>query len=291
METGENKPTYDELLLKVENLEKSLIFSQEKYKYTIGQRIPTCQICFEPVECPVTFNTCDGFKCHASQSNPSCLLCVRSLLDNMKKQSKNEFTCLWKCCTLKNKGYLTYGEIGRKADDVAEPTMYRMMGSEGITQCRRCNIDCVTVYNLAMHIKKECQRRRVSCNICKKMMEAKELPEHEKTCFYKCKYCHEKLPSVSKDETIHHYCKKKPIFTCKYCLYTFCIETLIEYYNNGTYHKCSKLYKNESVPSTTSNQVPLTITDYMCSNNNSLPARYEHLTETQRDSVFYAFSS
>jgi hypothetical protein len=247
--TGD-KLSYDELIKKVKGLEASLQFAEEKRKYLIGERIPQCQLCFEPVECPVTFNNVNGAKCPASQSNPSCLLCVRTWLDNMRNQGKETFPCFWNCCTMTNKGYITYGELGRKANDVAEPTLYRMMGSEGTTQCRRCNTDCVTLYNLAMHIKNTCTFRKISCNICKKIMHAKDMENHQETCYYKCQYCNDKLPFVSKSETIQHFCKKKPIFTCKYCSMTFCIETLVDNYNDGSYHKCCKLYKNESVPST-----------------------------------------
>lgn len=250
MDHTDDNLTYDELTEKVKRLEASLRFAEEKRKCLIGERIPQCQLCLQPVECPVTFNNSNAQKCPASQSNPSCLICIRTWLDNMRRQGKETFPCFWKCCTMTNKGYITYGELGRKPDDVPEPSMYRMMGSEGTTQCRRCNTDCVTVYNLAMHIKNTCTLRKISCKICKKMMDAKDQEAHQKTCYYKCQYCGYKLLPVSKSETIQHFCKKKPIFTCKYCPTTFCIETLVNNYNNNLYHKCCKLYKNESVPST-----------------------------------------
>ncbi len=279
MEDIDDKLTYDELMEKVKHLESSLRFAEEKRKYLIDERIPQCQLCLQSVECPVTFNNSNGGKCPASQSNPSCLLCVRIWLDNMRKQGKETFPCFWKCCSMTNKGYITYGELGRKADDVAEPTMYRMMGSEGTTQCRRCNTDCVTVYNLAMHIKKTCPLRKISCNICKKMMDAKDLPAHQKNCYYKCQYCHDELPSVSKSETIQHFCKKKPIFTCKYCSMTFCIETLAHNYNNGLYHKCCKLYKNESLPAT-SNRITTSATDYYFNNNDNELQMGQHISSS-----------
>jgi hypothetical protein len=262
-----DKPTYQDLLTKITQLEGQVRFAEEKRKYTIAERIPQCQLCFEPVESPVTFNNINGSKCPASQSNPCCLLCVRNWLDNMKRQRKETFYCLWRCCTMSNKGYITYGELGRTATDVAEPTMYRMMGSEGVTVCRRCHTDCVTVYNLSTHIKTSCALRKISCTICKKIMEAKDLPKHRETCYYKCQYCGDNLPSVSKSETIQHYCKKKPIFNCKFCNMTFCIETLVTNYNNRQYHKCCKLYKNESVPSTGNRNSP---SDYYMNNNSNI---------------------
>ena len=269
MDDSSNKLTYEELEKKNKQLEGLLVFQEEKRRCTIGARIPTCQLCFDPVECPVTLNNNNSGKCPASQSNPSCLLCVRTWLDNMRTQNKNTFPCLWKCCDMSNKGYITYGELGRKPDDVAEPTLYRMMGSEGVTQCTRCHTDCVTVYNLAQHIKTSCPLRKIKCSTCKKMMLAEEMQKHEETCYYKCQYCGDKLPSVLKTETIQHLCKKKPIYSCKYCDVTFCIETLLDNYNNGNLHNCCKLYKNESIPSSMSQPAPH-ITDYQSNNRGSV---------------------
>ena len=70
---------------------------EQKRKLMIDNTIPTCQICYEQVECPVTFNGWNfndhtQYKCSASQCNPVCLLCARTYIDNMKRSGKNTFT-------------------------------------------------------------------------------------------------------------------------------------------------------------------------------------------------------
>lgn len=186
---------------RIRELEELLKIEKQKNNLTISNRVPICQICFEPVECPVTFNNNNDGKCKSSQCNPSCLLCVRKYVDQKVKNGSTTFTCLSRCCTLEfgNPPCMVYGEIGRSLDDVPEPTMYRMIGSEGVTQCRRCNTDCVTVYNLAKHIRNECSFRKVKCKCCKKIMLDKSLKEHEKNCYFKCNLCGIRLPYLTKN--------------------------------------------------------------------------------------------
>ena len=219
------------------------------------KNIPTCQLCLNEVECPVTLN---GFinelqtgreiikKCPNSQVNPICLICARAWMENNKKTNKITWQCLSRCCIIKDRGYETYGEIGRKIDDVPEPTLYRQLGDNGITQCRRCNVDCVTVYNLAVHIKTSCRLRKVCCQICKSVMTADELEKHKINCYYECKYCKIQIPKVNKDEILEHLCDYKPIFKCKFCDYSFSTNEIIKQGTNFKIHKCARLYKNET---------------------------------------------
>jgi len=233
---------------RIRELEELLRIEKEKNNQTISNRIPICQICFDPVECPVTFNNNKNQKCKSSQCNPSCLLCVRKYVDNKIKNGETTFTCLSRCCTIEvgNPPCMVYGEIGRLLDDVPEPTMYRMMGSEGVTQCRRCNTDCVTVYNLAKHIKNECSFRKVKCKCCKKIMLAKDLKAHEENCYFKCKWCDIRLPYLEKNQIVtQHYCKKKPIFVVSGFCYSF--EEINNMYNNGKIHKDCMVSKFDSI--------------------------------------------
>ena len=257
---------------------------EQKRKIMIDNTIPTCQICYEQVECPVTFNAWDfdnhkQYKCSASQCNPVCLLCARTYIDNMKKSGRNTFKCLYNCCEMVNKGYMTYGELGRNPEDVPEPTLYRSMKDNGVTVCRRCNTDCVTVYNLATHIKSTCPKRKLPCYVCKKLFEACDLPRHHETCYFKCQYCGEKLPHVGKNENLQHICKKKPIFNCKFCSKTFDTETIFQMASEGKMHICCKLYKNESVPSTGSR----IISQNNCTNVQGLAMSHEELESSFTD--------
>jgi hypothetical protein len=241
--------------------------------------VPTCQLCMEPVECPVTFNNVQKVngeikygKCAASQANPTCLMCAREYVLRMRKQGKQHFNCLYRCCTVKDNKFETYGEIGRKPDDVPEPTLYRQMRDNGVTVCRRCHTDCITVYDLAMHIKNTCPERMVTCKICKKDMKQRDLDEHAKSCYFMCLYCGIEIPILDKKKIPKHQCMKKPLFKCKFCNYSFNTETIMNFATQGFTHNCSRVYKTECVPcnsgvsrmmtSTTNAQgVPLTVDD------------------------------
>ena len=233
---------------RIRELEELLRIEKEKNNQTISKRVPVCQICFEPVECPVTFNNNKNQKCKSSQCNPSCLLCVRKYIDNKIKNGETTFNCLSRCCTLEvgNPPCMVYGEIGRSLDDVPEPTLYRMMGGEGETQCRRCNTDCVTGYNLAKHIKNECSFRKVKCKCCKKIMLEKDLKKHEENCYFKCKWCDIRLPYLEKNQ-IHtqHYCTKKPIFLVNGLSYS--LEEISNMYKNGRMHRDCMVSKYDSI--------------------------------------------
>ena len=165
-----------------------------------------CNICHEIAQCPVTLNgfPIDGVhdisrpkKCKFSQSNPLCLLCVRDYMSFQKKQKKNGFKCFSNCCWITIRGWETYGEIGREPQDVAEPTLWRFMGKNGVTICRKCNVECNNVYDLGMHLKNKCIERNVNCPICFKSMSYKNLEEHLKNCKIYCVNCEEELEVIN----------------------------------------------------------------------------------------------
>ncbi len=174
-----------------------------------------CSICHEIPQCPVTLNgypkegTMDinkPKKCKYSQSNPLCLLCVRDYMTFQKKNNNSGFKCFSNCCWITLRGWETYGELGREPDDVAEPTLWRFMDSNGETICRKCKKECNTVYDLGLHIKNECPERMVMCNICNTLVIYKNYKEHYNTCKIYCSECNEELiTGDSKDINISNH--------------------------------------------------------------------------------------
>lgn len=161
-----------------------------------------CSICQEIPQCPVTLNgyPAEGSeninkpkKCKYSQSNPLCLLCVRDYMTFQKKKAQNGFKCFSNCCWITLRGWETYGEIGRDAKDVAEPTLWRFMDKNGDTKCRKCEKNCNTVYELGLHIKNECPERKVICSICNTLVVFKDYEHHYNTCKIYCSECNEEL--------------------------------------------------------------------------------------------------
>ena len=198
--------------------------------------IPECPICCKPVTLPTTLNRKNPYsgqytKCSFSQRNPCCFFCVRKMMNG-----KKQFKCLANCCTLRSSdGWKVYGEVGRNADDVAEPSMWSAMGSNGVTVCHRCNKDCGSVYELGLHTHKSCPQRKIKCKRCKKLVIANTMHEHNRVCFTQCKFCDEKIYDVttSVGVTVKHYCKKKPISKCNFC------SGFITLSNIGEHAKCS----------------------------------------------------
>jgi hypothetical protein len=222
-----------------------------------------CSICHEIPQCPVTLNghSMPGNndmnkpkKCKYSQSNPTCLLCIRDYMTFQKKNKNTGFKCFSNCCWITLRGWETYGEIGRDAADVAEPTLWRFMDSNGDVKCRKCKKECETVYDLGLHIKNECPERMIMCSICNNLVVFKNYQEHSNNCKIYCCECNEELiittdnniNKLSLDERgfkwikIHkhyvkindqfvvktqrkpfgvkeHYCKEKTIASCNNC--------------------------------------------------------------------------
>lgn len=182
--------------------------------------IPECIVCCKPVTLPTTLNNKDFYtgtytKCSFSQRNPCCFFCVRKMMNG-----KKHFKCLANCCTIMTtNGWKVYGEIGRSPDDVAEPSMWSAMGSNGVTVCHRCNHDCGTVYELGIHVHNKCPQRKIKCKRCKKLIIANTMHKHNITCFTLCKFCNEKIYDVTTDvgHTMGHFCKKKPLSNCNFC--------------------------------------------------------------------------
>ena len=161
-----------------------------------------CPLCHEIPQCPVTLNGfpnngngCEGKmrKCTFSQSNPACLLCVRDYMYHHTEKKELWFACFSKCCYIHINGYQTYGDIGRSPEDVAEPTLWRWMDTEGVVECRRCEKNCNTVYELGIHIKNSCPCRKVMCEICNTLVDFKDFEEHKKQCSIFCVDCDQEL--------------------------------------------------------------------------------------------------
>jgi len=110
-----------------------------------------------------------------------------------EKENKIGFYCFSKCCYIPIRGWETYGEIGRAPEDVAEPTLWKFMGENGVVECRRCEENCKTVYDLGLHIKNSCPYRKVMCETCNTLIVFKDYEEHKRQCKAYCFYCKEQL--------------------------------------------------------------------------------------------------
>lgn len=230
-----------------------------------------CPICHEIPSCPVTLNGSikieEGIveprlrKCKFSQSNPSCLLCVRDYINYQTNHKKKGFNCFSNCCWIPIRGWETYGEIGREPEDVAEPTLWRALGKNGVVDCRKCNQKCESVYDLALHIKNSCPYRKVMCYICNTLIAGKDFKEHQKVCKIYCCDCNTELvvktPSMLGQNPLggfkwikihkhsvlidgefvtksqrkpivveQHYCEKKELIKCPYCKRAITIENI-----------------------------------------------------------------
>jgi hypothetical protein len=212
--------------LKIEKLEQQLAELQTNKKH----EIPNCIICKDTIELPVTLNVMKYgkhvSKCPSSQGNQSCLMCVRQCMTVYSRQNKNwgkkqfKFPCPTGCCELEGNGWKTYGEIGRTADDVAEPTLWRNLGKNGETTCRRCGKEQDSVYELGKHVKLYCEKRKIWCHICKKVHQMEQDEEHKNECFSFCKWCgvNVKIETDNKLNVLtSHICANKPIARCLIC--------------------------------------------------------------------------
>jgi hypothetical protein len=126
------------------------------------------------------------------------------------------FKCITGCCEVINKGYLTYGELGRDPSDVAESTLWNSMGVNGVTKCTKCNEECSTVHNLGMHIKRNCSLRNIKCIICGEFYNIKDEKKHKQQCVFYCIWCGPtKNIIIYKDHNnnnkIKHFCINKKI--------------------------------------------------------------------------------
>jgi hypothetical protein len=223
---------------KVIELEKRLEQSLNLKKESNNSNIPNCPICYSPVELPITINATNDKKCPFSQKNPICFLCVRKLMNG-----KNHITCLAGkgCCgKIVVRGWRTYGEIGRNSHDVAEPSMWKALGNNGVTICKRCNTDCGDVYELGQHVHSQCPQRKIKCKRCNKLVIANNIHSHNNNCFTRCKLCFEKICDQTTNVSVinKHYCKKLKIGTCNVCNNIITIE------NINTHRDCTKIDKN-----------------------------------------------
>jgi len=249
--TDNSNQELEKHIRRVAELEKQLAKLQTENTL----EIPSCIICKDVVELPVTLNVMKHgihiSKCPSSQGNQSCLMCIRQCMTVHSRQNGNwckkqfTFSCPTGCCRIEANGWKTYGEIGRIADDVAEPTLWRNLGKNGITTCRRCNKEQGSVYELGKHVKLHCEKRKVWCNICEKIHQMEDDEEHKKKCFAFCKWCgvEEHIDTDRKRNVLtKHICSNKPIALCLFCN---------ENYSQKTQHlhsKCSmKSIKNQDI--------------------------------------------
>lgn len=234
-----------------EALEKKLLEEKEEKIEEEDKVDAKCIYCQEEPELPVYWN---GFErntfrrdemdsndirpCPASKSQPHCLRCGRQHMKTVKSQGRHQFRCWSGCCIIPMMGYSTYGPY-RSPDEHAWKEMYQMMDSYGIgvTTCRLCKKDCKSVMNLSTHVKKDCPKRMVKCEICKVSVRFDNLQNHKLKCYKFCKFCG---PAVRIDSTTSHRCPHKPISKCQVCKQSI---TLLNFHSRHS--KCMFINKRE----------------------------------------------
>ncbi len=256
-----------DMFIKMKEMEDEL--KTLKQQYTLEKKIwktdqkttQTCQICCDKQHVPVFLN---GYKrksngivdktklvpCPASQANMSCLSCTRQQIEFHKKEGKTYFLCPTKCHEIPLKVFKKwelYGEIGRDPDGPPCPAMYRMMDNNGIgcRTCSACGEECEGVYDLAMHIKNKCSKRKIQCEVCKQRMTINELEDHKKTCYRFCKNCGPYGPKIQYkniDGVLYftaHKCPNKTLGNCRIC------QKSITFSNITEHKECTMAYKSD----------------------------------------------
>lgn len=153
--------------------------------------------------------------CSFTMNNPVCYRCAIKYIDQKKKVNLDYFECFGNCCIIPINGYLTYGNIERKIDEVPHPATYNIMDSYNVgqTTCRKCNTNKFKVYTLSKHILSECEYRPLKCDSCNMIIKAKDLDSHKNSCYNICMYCNE----VIRASDLDHFCKGIYISNCSVC--------------------------------------------------------------------------
>ena len=208
-----------------------------------------CPYCQDEVECGVNWNGDSRTEkdrhgepvygvCVPSQKNPHCLRCARATMSFHKQRGERYFKCWAKCCDVSSSHWTSYGTLPRKAHDVPCPQVYDVMDTHGIgkTDCRLCGKECGSVRNLALHIKNECEERKVKCDVCKQLIIAKNFEKHKEKCYKYCELCGPDVKiTINKDGTTDHFCPNKRLSTCGFCHKGITIS------NFDSHRKCSKI--------------------------------------------------
>ena len=246
-----------------EALEKKMLLEKENTKEKNEEKNEKneidakCIYCQDEPELPVYWNGVDPKwsreyasprirPCPASKSQPHCLRCGRQHMNMLKEQGKHGFRCWSGCCRIEMYGYRTYGPFERGPNDHAWKEMYQMMDSYniGVTKCRLCNKDCKSVMNLSSHVKKDCPKRFVKCDICKVSVRFDNLQNHKMKCYKFCKFCGPGLKTEYKigvdGKTTDHRCPHKPIAKCNFCHEPI---TLLNFHSKHS--KCMFIKKRE----------------------------------------------
>ena len=225
--TQESEMKNELLLAEIERLRRRLAEVETPIEEKMEESGQLCMICHDTVELPSTINAKSGKKCEASQNNPYCLFCIRQYMTDFKRRcgysernyNRTSFKCPTRCCELDiSWGCFLYGESGRKRSQVAEPSMWKQLGKNGVTKCRRCDEELPDVYSLGLHVKNECKKRKIWCFLCKKTIECEEMQNHRMKCYTFCRWCDEKV-TVDKYKNFgeKHKCKKVTVGKCFVC--------------------------------------------------------------------------
>jgi hypothetical protein len=234
----------NKLTLKIETSEKEKEEKDKKLKNDTK-----CPYCQDEVECGVNWNGDSRTEkdrygepvygaCVPSQKNPHCLRCARATMSFHKQRGERYFKCWAKCCDVSSSNWTSYGTLPRKPHDVPCPQVYDVMDSHGIgkTDCRLCGKECGSVRNLALHIKNECEERKVKCDVCKQLIIAKNFEKHKEKCYKYCELCGPDVKiTINKDGTTDHFCPNKRLSTCGFCHKGITIS------NFDSHRKCSKI--------------------------------------------------
>lgn len=247
------------------NLTKEQLINFLNQKKNTKPEYNTCSICLEKVVLPVQINgtpndskleilgnrnkLCTIRACPSSKNNMICLLCWRNYLKSNRSKNNNSIKCLSNCCNIKTKGALNYGEIGRSANDLAMPDLWKKMDkcldcgiNSDPTYFRTCPNNCGfigdTVIELGNHVRSGCTNKTITCILCKEKLLFKDLDKHkEEKCFYKCSSCNcplkYNIEYVNNKPTIKiiedHFCKNIQIFSCSICNNFFSLSSLPEH--------------------------------------------------------------
>lgn len=231
-----------ETLVKLSASNSKLKLEFDKYKKECSKVLPDfdlkkekkeketniCPYCRDTVEVPVFWCgyslTDDSNKltvCEPSKKTPHCLRCAKETMKFHKENNRKIFKCWGNCCTVSSHNPRAYGEMFRKdLHGPPCPEMYNLLDSYNVgkTDCRLCGEDCGTITDLANHILKECPEREVKCNICNKLIIAKNMKKHHETCFKFCNLCGPEVRiTCNPDGTTDHICPNLKIGHCKFC--------------------------------------------------------------------------
>lgn len=152
---------------------------------------PLCPLCLCEPFLPTTLNILIKNendiitikKCLATSKNPMCLPCIR---DFVNSQEGENLVCPYKCCIgfKAHKLYQTYGDYLRGTNEFPEMCMWTTLYNYGVlnTKCNLCEYKCNTLEETLNHLRKNCIKRKLSCNECKILVSFNEIDIHKLDC-------------------------------------------------------------------------------------------------------------